>query len=90
LLTKTNAEAFVGNQLAAGLSAKTVSGHLCALRRIADWLVREGEIDGDPVLAVQPPKLDKKVIEPLSDDELRALLAAGKGKGGKMVTRQWI
>ena len=32
------------------------------------WLVEEGELDADPLLGVKPPKLDTKVVEPLTDD----------------------
>ena len=40
---------------------------------------RGGEQDADPLLGVQSPKLDKPVIEPLTDDELRAMLKACRG-----------
>jgi site-specific recombinase XerC len=38
------------------------------LRRFADWLVSEDEIDSNPLAGMQQPTLDKKVIEPLTDD----------------------
>jgi integrase/recombinase XerD len=79
-LTKANTEAYLDDELTAGMSAKTMSGRLTALKQIGEWLVREGEIDSNPVAAVRQPKIPKKVVEPLSDDELKALLAACKGK----------
>ena len=46
------------------------------MRRFAAWLTEEGEIPADPFLGVKSPKLDERVVEPLTDDELRALLKA--------------
>lgn len=46
------------------------------MRRFAAWLTEEGEIPADPFLGVKSPKLDERVIEPLTDDELRALIKA--------------
>lgn len=51
-----------------------------ALRRYAAWLADEGEIDSNPLLGAKPPALDKKVTRALSDDELKRLIAACKGK----------
>jgi len=47
------------------------------LRRLA---ASEDEIDADPFLGVKPPKLDVKVVQRLSDDELRLMLKACAGK----------
>jgi site-specific recombinase XerC len=49
------------------------------VRRFTTWLLEEGEIDYDPFLGLRPPKLDVRVVEPLSDDQLRALLKACAG-----------
>lgn len=51
-----------------------------ALRRYAAWLADEGEIPDNPLLNVKPPKLDAKVTKALSDEQLKALIAACKGK----------
>ncbi|OBB46773.1 recombinase XerD [Mycobacterium sp. 852002-51961_SCH5331710] len=64
----------------AGLEANTVRLRLAALRAFARWLVDDGEIDADPLAGIQPPKIPTKVVEALTDDQLRALLAACKGK----------
>jgi site-specific recombinase XerC len=37
------------------------------MRRFANWLVEEGEVDLDPLIGVKAPKLDRTVIEPLTD-----------------------
>jgi integrase/recombinase XerD len=80
-LTKPAVQSFIAHRLESGTAAKTVGNHLLALRRFADWLVAEDEIDTNPLAGMQQPKLDRKVVEALSDDELRALLKACEGKG---------
>jgi integrase len=47
-----------------------------ALRRFSAWLAEEGEIPRDELLGIRPPKLDEKVVDPLTDIELKALIAA--------------
>jgi len=50
-----------------------------AVRRFSVWLEEEGEIDTDPLLGVKPPKLDTKVVEPLTETQLKAMLKACAG-----------
>jgi site-specific recombinase XerD len=59
-----------------GAAASTARARQLAVRRFAAWLADEGELPADPFLGVKAPKLDEKVVEPLSDDELRALVKA--------------
>jgi site-specific recombinase XerD len=49
------------------------------VRRFSAWLTEEAEQDNDPLLGLKSPKLDKPVIEPLTDDQLRAMLKACRG-----------
>jgi len=58
--------------------ATAVSRHL-AVRRFSGWLADEGEQLTDPLAGLKAPKLDQPITQPLSDDDLRALLAACKG-----------
>ena len=44
------------------------------MRRFSAWLAEEGVIDEDPLLGLNAPKLDSKVTDSLTDDELRRLL----------------
>jgi len=39
----------------------------------------EGEIERDQLVGVAPPKLDQKVYEPLTDTQVRAMVAACSG-----------
>jgi integrase len=67
---------WVAGLLDAGAAASTARARQLAVRRFAAWLAEEGEIPADPFLGVKSPKLDERVIEPLTDNDLRALLKA--------------
>ncbi|WP_076180969.1 tyrosine-type recombinase/integrase [Mycolicibacterium fortuitum] len=73
-------KAFVADLLAAGAEPATARSRQLAMRRFSAWLEEEGEIDSDPLLGLKAPKLDTKVTESLSDDELRRLVKACTGK----------
>jgi len=79
-LTKANVQAFTAALLENGAEAATARTRHMALRRYAAWLAAEGEIDHNPLQDVQPPKLDSKVTEALSDDQLKRLIKACNGK----------
>ncbi|QZA20285.1 tyrosine-type recombinase/integrase [Mycobacterium malmoense] len=66
--------------LSSGAEPTTARIRQQAVCRFAAWLVDEGEIDQNPFLGVKPPKLDTKVVERLTDDELRLMLKACAGK----------
>jgi integrase/recombinase XerD len=50
-----------------------------AVKRFSAWLADEGELDSDPLLGVKPPQLDTKVVEPLTDAQIGAMLKACAG-----------
>ena len=79
-LTKANVQAFTADLLAAGAQATTARTRHMALRRFSAWMTEEGELDSDPLLGSKPPKLDSKVIDALSDEQLRLLIKACTGK----------
>jgi len=56
------------------LSAATVHGHVRTLRAFFNWLVAEGLIETSPARDLKPPKVCRKVVSTLSDDEIRAIL----------------
>ena len=80
VLNRRQVQAWCASLAEAGREASTVASRQLAVRRFSAWLTAEGEIDADPLLGLKPPKLDKRVIEPLTEDELRALLATCKGR----------
>ncbi|WP_156745455.1 tyrosine-type recombinase/integrase, partial [Mycobacterium sp. 1165178.9] len=79
-LTKRNAQGWVADMLERGAQPATGSTWLGALKRFSAWLAEEGEIPSDQLLGVKPPKMDRKVTQALTDDQLKALLKTCKGK----------
>jgi integrase/recombinase XerD len=79
-LTKPTVQTFVIALLDGGAEAATASARQLALRRFANWLVAEGELDTDPLVGLKPPKIDRKVVHALTDDEVRRLIKACQGK----------
>ncbi|SBS77345.1 Integrase family protein [uncultured Mycobacterium sp.] len=73
-------KAFVADLLDAGAEPATARSRQLAMRRFSAWLEEEGEIDTDPLLGLKAPKLDTKVTDSLTDDELRKLIKACAGK----------
>lgn len=78
-LERRSLSAFVDRMLTDGAQAATARARQLGVRRFAAWLAAEGEIAADPFLGVKSPKLDERVVEPLTDDELRLLLKACSG-----------
>lgn len=68
--------AWVADLLDGGAAASTARSRQLAVRRFTAWLADEGEVSADPFLGVKAPKLDSRVVEPLTDNQLRALLKA--------------
>ena len=75
-MTRSSLNLFTAGLLDGGAAASTARSRQLGVRRFAAWLAEEGEIPADPFLGVKSPKLDEKVIEPLSDAELKAMLKA--------------
>jgi site-specific recombinase XerD len=71
---------FVAGLLEDGAEPATARARQLGVRRFSAWLAEEGEIDDDPLLGLKAPKLDAKVTESLTDDELRRLIKACGGK----------
>jgi site-specific recombinase XerD len=79
-LTKTAVQEFTAALLAAGAEPSTARSRQLALKRFSAWLTEEGEYSSDPLLGVKPPKLDTKVTDALTDDELKRLMKACAGR----------
>ena len=72
--------AFTAALLEAGAEPATARSRQLSCKRFAAWLHAEGELDTNPLLGLQPPKLDTKVTDALTGDELKALIKACAGK----------
>jgi site-specific recombinase XerD len=70
---------FVDGLLTSGAKPATAVARHLAVRRFSEWLTEEGEQASDPLVGIRSPRLDKPVVEPLTDDQLRALLKACRG-----------
>lgn len=79
-LAKATVQTFVADLLEKGQSPKTVTARLLAVRRFSVWLADEGELPVDPLVGLKQPKLDRKVVDALTDDQLQALTKACHGK----------
>src|SRR4051794_37755900 len=75
-MSRATLNLWVAELLDGGAAVATARARQLAVRRFAAWLAEEGEIPADPFLGIKSPKLDEHVVEPLTDDELRALLRA--------------
>jgi site-specific recombinase XerD len=58
------------------LASASVHAHVRALRAFYSWLVREEIITENVGKDLKPPKVIKKVITTLSDDEIRSIMAS--------------
>lgn len=78
-LDKSLINGFTAALLESGREASTVRSRQLGIRRFSAWLVEEGEAPADLLLGLKAPKLDSKVIEPLTDVQLKALIKACTG-----------
>ncbi|MGI9084727.1 MAG: tyrosine-type recombinase/integrase [Aeromicrobium sp.] len=78
-LSRDSVRAFVNHLLDAGAAPATAKSRQLALRRLSAWLLEEDEIPADALAGMKPPKIDKTIIDPLTDDQLRALIKACAG-----------
>lgn len=79
VLDRRTVNAFTTALLDAGREPSTVVSRQLGVRRFSAWLTDEGEQASDPLVGIRAPKIDAKVVEPLSADELRMLLKACAG-----------
>jgi integrase/recombinase XerD len=71
---------FIVDMLDAGAEPSSARSRLTGIRRFSAWLADQEEIPADPLIGIKPPKLDVKVTEPLTEDELKRMLKACQGK----------
>jgi integrase/recombinase XerD len=64
----------------AGKTPGTAVSRQAAVRRFSKWLARKGYINADQLRDLERPKLDEPALMPLTDAQLRTLLATCKGK----------
>lgn len=74
-LTRDGAVGFLA-ALADSASTATAASRAKSLKQFSAWAAREGRADADVLAGLKSPAVDKKIVPKLSDDELRALIAA--------------
>jgi integrase/recombinase XerD len=79
VLDRQQLREFIDGLLVNGAKPATAKSRHLAVRRFSDWLTEEDEQAVDPLLGLKAPKLDDPVTEPLTDDQLKALLKVCKG-----------
>ena len=71
-----------------GQEAATVHSRQLGVGRFSAWLVEEGELPSDPLLGLKAPKLDSKVTEPLTEDQIKALYQGVRRNGPAGASRR--
>jgi site-specific recombinase XerD len=79
-IRREHLEAYI-EELLARWKPATANNRYRALQQFFRFLVEEGEIAESPMARMRPPKVPESPPPILSDDELRALLAACEGTG---------
>jgi site-specific recombinase XerC len=80
VLDRASVNAFTADLLETGAEPATARARQLALRRFSAWLLDEGETDADHLLGLKAPELDATVVEPLTPEQMKALVAACAGK----------
>jgi site-specific recombinase XerD len=75
-LDRRTVSAWVASLLDAGQEGATAVARQLAVRRFSAWLAEEGEIPRDELVGLKPPRIDVKLVHPLSEAQLRALFDA--------------
>jgi integrase len=65
--------------IAAGKEDNTVRLRQAALRAFVRWLLEEDELRDDPLIGLKTPKIPTKIVQGLTDDQLRDLIKACQG-----------
>lgn len=73
-MSRTALNQWIAGLLDAGAAPGTARIRQLAVRRFASWLTAGGEIQADPFPGVKAPRVEPPLVEPLTDDELRALI----------------
>ncbi len=71
--TKYDHHRHIAQQLE-GLSPMTIHGYARGIRSFGAFLYREGYTAEDIFAALKPPQVPRKIIEPLSEEEIRRIL----------------
>jgi site-specific recombinase XerD len=71
---------YLSRQREAGKAKNTVRNSYVGLRAFFNWLVDEGEVQAHPFARIKSPPLDLASPDPYTDDEVKAMLGACRGR----------
>jgi site-specific recombinase XerD len=74
-MSRAALNSWIAGLLDTGAAPGTARIRQLAVRRFATWLTAGGEIHADPFPGVKAPRYEPPLVEPLTDAELRALIA---------------
>jgi len=73
-MRRTSLQTWITDMLGTGRSPSTARIRQQAVRRYAAWLTAVGHLEAAPFQGMTSPKLDQPVVDPLTLDQVRALL----------------
>ena len=73
---------YLASLAASGLSARTASRRIAALRQFFGFLIAEGVRTDDPMSRIDPPRRGRPLPKLLNEDEVGRLIAAAKERPG--------
>lgn len=73
-----------------GMQGYTARSRLTAVRQFTKWLLDDGEIEHNPFVDMPQPAVDEKLVEPLTSEQIAAMLAACVTPKGAGRERQFI
>ena len=68
----------------------TARSRLTAVRQFTKWLLDEGEIEFNPFVEMSQPAVDEKLVEPLTLDQIQAMLKACASPKGATPERVYV
>lgn len=74
-LARATMTTWMSDMLEAGAAPGSVRIRQLAVRRFVAWLIDTGHLPVDPFAGVKGPRQTEKPVTPLTDDDLRALIA---------------
>ena len=80
VLDRGQVRSWISELMDAGAEPATCASHQAAVRRFSRWLLAEDEQDTDPLVGLRPPTQPEKLVQPLTEDELKRLLKVCSGK----------
>lgn len=73
-MSRAALNSWIAGLLETGAAAGTARIRQFAVRRFASWLTAGDEIHNDPFPGIKAPRVEPPLVEPFTDDELRALI----------------